>query len=141
MSTNTDLVNRYYDAVNHSRWEEYGELFSADAELEAPGGVIGTGPAAMQAFDAVWRDGAPDFTVRVLHQSDDGTRVASENEALGIHTQTLHLPDGDVPATGAQIGGKYVGLFEIRDGRIVSQRVYFDRLTIAEQLGLLGAPA
>jgi limonene-1,2-epoxide hydrolase len=67
---------------------------------------------------------------------DDGTCVLSENLAEGIQTGPLWTPGGDIPATGREVGGKYVGVFELRDGRIAAQRVYFDRLSILEQLGL-----
>jgi len=135
------LVNRYYDALNHRRWDDYDHLFSADAALEASGAITGTGPAAMRAFDQVWTTAAPDFTITPLTQVAAGSQVISENLAEGTHHGVLALPAGPVPATGSQFGGKYAGVFEIADGKITAQRVYFDRMAVAEQLGLLPAPA
>jgi steroid delta-isomerase-like uncharacterized protein len=136
MSAPTDIVNRYYRAINEGRWDLYDELFTADASLEGPGGVTGTGPAAMRAFDQTWKNAAPDFTVTVLQQVASDGRVMSENTAAGTHTGTLVLPVGEFPATGRPFGSKYVGVFEIDGGRIAAQHIYFDRLVVVETLGM-----
>jgi len=136
-----DLVNRYYRHFNAGELDVYPDLFTADATLEAPGAVTGTGPAAMQAFDGVWREASTDFQVTALVQVARDGSVVSENLAEGTHTGTLVTPAGSFPATGNAIGGKYVGVFEIREGRIAAQRIYFDRAGIMEQLGLIPVPA
>ena len=140
-TTTLDLVNRYYQAVNAADWAAYQDLFTDDASLEAPGGATGSGPAAMVAFDQIWKTAAPDFTVTPLSQVAAGTGVSSENLARGIQTGPLATPAGVIPATGLEIAGKYVGVFEIRGGRIAAQRIYFDRLAIVEQLGMLPVTA
>jgi hypothetical protein len=56
--------------------------------------------------------------------------------AWGTHTDVLTLPAGDVPPTGREFGGKGVGIFEVRDGRLSAQRIYFDRMILVEQLGI-----
>jgi ketosteroid isomerase-like protein len=140
-TTTLDLVNRYYRAVNTADWAAYPDLFTEDATLEGPGGVTGIGVGAMVAFDQVWKTAAPDFAVTPMFQTADGSAVSSENLAHGTHTGPLATPAGEIPATGREIGGKYVGIFEIAGGRISAQRIYFDRMAIAEQLGMLPAPA
>jgi ketosteroid isomerase-like protein len=135
--TETDVVNRYYATLNAADWDSYDELFTPDAALEGFGGVTGNGPDAMRAFDQVWKLAAPDFTITVLTQANRNGLVIGEILAEGTHTALLRLPTGDVPATGLEVGGKGVGVFEVRDGRISAQRIYFDRMIIAEQLGLL----
>ncbi len=42
------------------------------------------------------------------------------------HGQVLTLPAGDLPPTGREFGGKGVGIFEVRDGRLAAQRIYFE---------------
>jgi ketosteroid isomerase-like protein len=128
-------INRYYRAINEADWGVYNELFTPDALLEAPGGVTAAGPAGMQAFDQVWKRAAADFTVTPLHQVSTEEMVLSENLAEGTQTDVLSTPSGDLPPTGRRFGGKYVGVFELRDGKIAAQRIYFDRLIIVEQLG------
>ena len=128
------MVNRYYAAVNARRFDEYDELFATNATLEGPGGVTGIGPDAMRRFDQVWTNASSNFTVTPLVQVADWGRVSSENMAEGTHDGLLVLPAGELPATGGEFGGKYVGTFVVSGGRIVSQHVYYDRMIVVEQL-------
>lgn len=135
MPTPTDIVNRYYQAINEGAWDLYEELFTADAALEAPGGITATGPAAMRAFDQIWTSAFTGFTVTPVNQVASGGAVMSENLVAGVHTGTLVTPGGNLPASGATLDGKYVGVFEVVDGRIAAQHIYYDRMIVVELLG------
>jgi ketosteroid isomerase-like protein len=128
------VVNRYYAAINERRFADYDELFAPHATLEGPGGITGTGPEAMRAFDQVWTNASSDFTVTTLIQVAAGGKVSSENLVEGTHDGLLVVPGGELPATDRSFGGRYVGTFEVADGRIVSQHVYYDRMIVVEQL-------
>jgi ketosteroid isomerase-like protein len=134
MNEHIDLINRYYAAVNERRFDDYDKLFAVDATLEGPGGITGTGPDAMRAFDRVWTNAASDFTVTPLVQLAVDGKVSSENVVEGTHDGLLELPTGDLPATGRTFGGRYVGTFVVAGGRIVSQHVYYDRMIVVDQL-------
>jgi ketosteroid isomerase-like protein len=59
----------------------------------------------------------------------------------GIHDGTLLMPDGsEVPATGQQMDATYFASFEVRNGKIVSEHIHFDRMILAEELHLLPVP-
>lgn len=131
-----DLVTRYYQALGAGDWAAYDELFTPDVELDAFGGVTATGVDAIRAFDQVWKRAAPDFTITLLAAVQDADSVCCEILAWGTQTDALTLPTGEVPATGREFGGKGVGIFGVRDGRLSSQRIYFDRLLLVEQLGI-----
>lgn len=135
-SSPQDLVNRYYQAVNEADWGAYDELFTPDVTLEAPGGVTGVGIETVRGFDGIWKRAAADFTVTPLLQVGTGASVLSENLAWGTQTGVLTTPAGDIAPTGQEFGGKYVGVFEFRDGRISAQRIYFDRMIVVETLGM-----
>lgn len=47
---------------------------------------------------------------------------------------------GDIPPTGRRTEGRYVDVFVIRDGKIVSDHLSFDGMELMEQLGLMPAP-
>lgn len=135
-SSPQDLVNRYYGAINDATWAVYDELFTPDVELEAPGGVTGTGIDVVRSFDQIWKRAAADFTVTPLLQVQSGDSVLSENLAWGTQTDVLSTPVGEIPPTGHEFAGKYVGVFEFRDGRISAQRIYFDRMILVKALGM-----
>jgi len=135
-SSPQDLVTRYYQALSDANWAAYDELFTPDVELEAFGGVTATGVDAVRAFDQVWKSAAPDFTVTPLLRAQNDDSLLCEILAWGTQTEVLTLPAGDLPPTGREFGGKGVGIFEVRDGRLSAQRIYFDRMILVEQLGI-----
>jgi steroid delta-isomerase-like uncharacterized protein len=146
--TAVDVVRRYYAAINARDWSVYEQLFTTDTELAAPGteedGFVRLrGIDAVRGFDQIWATASDDFTVEPLETlaDSDGAVVLSRNAVSMTHTGTLHTPMGDVPATGARIDTTYIGTFHLRDGRIVSQQVYYDQMALALQLGMLPAPA
>jgi ketosteroid isomerase-like protein len=132
--TDTAVVDRYYAAFNARDYAAYAELFTTDAVLEAPGGVTGSGPEAMRALDGGLVAAYSDFTITTLVRYATGGRIVSENIAEGVHDGPFTTPQGDIPPSGNQVGGKYVGVFELRDGRISAQRLYYDRLALVEQM-------
>jgi ketosteroid isomerase-like protein len=85
----------------------------------------------------VWADAARDFRVETKRQFSASGQVASENVAHATHTGVLRTPSGELPPTGRTLAGPYVGLFAVRDGRIVSQTIYFDQVGLMTQLGVL----
>jgi limonene-1,2-epoxide hydrolase len=135
-STSQDLVARYYQALGTANWAAYDDLFTPDVKLEAFGGVTATGIDAIRGFDQVWKRAAPDFTITPLVVAENGDSILCEILAWGTHTEMLNLPTGDISPTGREFGGKGVGIFEVSKGRLSAQRIYFDGLTIVEQLGL-----
>ena len=135
-SSPQDLVTRYYQALSDANWAAYDELFTPDVELEAFGGVTATGVDAVRAFDQVWKSAAPDFTITPLLRAQNDDSLLCEILAWGTQTEVLTLPAGDLPPTGREFGGKGVGIFEVRDGRLSAQRIYFDRMILVEQLGI-----
>ena len=134
MNEHITLINHYYDAINARDFDRYDKLFSPDAALEGPGGHTGIGPDAMRCFDQVWTTASSDFTITPLVQISADGKVSSENAVQGTHDGVLDLPIGAVAATGRPFGTHYVGTFEVADGRIVAQHVYYDRMVVAEQL-------
>lgn len=81
------------------------------------------------------RGALPDAVAEViaLHQDDDV--VVAEIRNHGTHTGTLTLPDGTVfPATGRRLDVRGCEVLRFRDGRIVSCTVYYDALSVADQL-------
>ena len=138
-TTGPTVIDRYYAALNGRDWAAYDEIFTADAVLEGPGGVTGTGPDAMRAFDSGFAAAASDFRLTALTVYAHGDRVAYELQATGTHDGPLATPQGVVDGTGNRLHVKGIGAFELRSGRIAAQRIYFDRLALVEQLA--AAPA
>lgn len=83
----------------------------------------------------------PNRRVTALSWVEDGDTVVVEGEWSGTHSGPLTLPHGsEVPPTGHQLMFRLVAVFEVRDAKTVSHRIYFDQLPVMMQLGLV-APA
>jgi len=79
----------------------------------------------------------PDFHLEFDRVRVAGDVIVSEWTISG----TQEGPLGEFPPTGRAITVSGVALSRVRNGRIVEDRVYLDRLTLMEQLGFeLGMP-
>ena len=118
-------------------FDAYDDMFADDVAFESVGGVSGTGVETVKFFDNIWVNAASDWNIEGIYHLRDGDRVVCHNRASGIHDGTLLLPDeSEVPATGNKVDAKYFASFEVRDGKIVSELIYFDRIILVEQLRL-----
>lgn len=139
---NVDLIVSYYEALNSRDFDAYDDKFAPGVSFKSVGGVTGTGVETVKAFDRGWTTAMSDFTVTGGYHLGDGDRVVCHNIATGTHDGTLLLPDGsEVPATGHRVEAPYFASFEVRDGKIVSEEIYLDRLLLIEGLQLDLAPA
>lgn len=134
-------VQRYYEAFNARDWGAYPDLFTPDAELLVPDSPdrepAVVGPDGMARFDRIWTGGFPDGKIRQLAATSDGVaQVMSENRLTGHHTGALDVPGGTIAPTGRVFDAPYVATFVVRDARIASQHLYYDRMAVAEILGL-----
>jgi ketosteroid isomerase-like protein len=139
---NIDLAVGYYEALNRRDFTFYDGVFTDDVVFEAVGGVSGSGKETVTFFDRIWTTAFSDFHIAGTYHLGDGDRVVCHNRATGTHDGTLVMPDGgEVPPTGRTLDAPFFASFEVRDGRLCHEHIYFDRMLLAEQLGLLPAHA
>jgi predicted ester cyclase len=134
-----DLVTRYYAAFNARDYDAYDQIFAPGAVVEAPGGLTATGPEGHKMFDGIWIGAFPDCRIESRLCVSDGRTVMSENRFTGTHDGDLPLPAGPLPPSGRRFDAKYVGVFEIEDGRVVRQRLHFDQVELLTQLGAVAS--
>jgi predicted ester cyclase len=70
---------------------------------------------------------------RIIAQDDC---VVVEFTGRGTHTGTLATPAGAIPATGRSVTLHLVDVIEFADGKVTSQRNYFDTGSLMAQLGI-----
>ncbi len=66
-------------------------------------------------------------------------QVVLEYTGHGTNTGLLHLPTGDIPATGRWGELRFCDVAKIRNGKISSYHTYYDTMTMLQQLGLVPA--
>jgi len=142
MATIQEITERGISAFNQHDGAALESLCATDVVCTAPGDMTFTGPAQVRAFIESWFRAFPDcvgITKNLLYCGES----TSVEEGLfeGTHDGVFSTPQGDIPPTHRKVHGDYVMITTIRNDRIVSQRLSFDRLQLLEQLGLVPTPA
>ena len=125
-----------WNATDRDGW---AALYTEDVVYEGPGGAHISGLADLKEryFDALVT-AAPDRGSSDVVLIAEGDHVVEQARYVGTHTGTWRNPDGaEIPATGKKIDFPFVGIFQVRDGKISSIRIYYDQVEVLTQLGLM----
>jgi steroid delta-isomerase-like uncharacterized protein len=134
------LVRIHYEGVNSGDMDTAVSVFADDCVNTSPYGTL-HGTEALRQMGEAFAAAAPDNRLEAHHTWEDGDTVVVEGLYTGTHTGPLAGPSGVIPATGRSFSLPYVDIFQARDGRFVSHRIYWDNAAFLAQLGLLPAPA
>ena len=135
---NIEVVRKLGEALTNRDWTAFGNLVAEDCEwTDVPSGHTINGARELVDACRTFTSAFSDFVVQSVTLIGQNNLVANEWSARGTHDGPLPRPDGgrDEP-TGRTFARTGVGIVELLDGRIVRYRDYFDRQTMAEQLGL-----
>ena len=140
MSELQRLVRIHYEGVNSGDLDTAGSVFAGDCENTSPHGTL-KGIDAFRQMGEAFQAAAPDNRLEALRTWEAGDTVIVEGIYTGTHTGPLAGPGGVIPATGRSFSLPYVDIFQARDGRFVSHRIYWDNATLLAQLGVTPDPA
>jgi steroid delta-isomerase-like uncharacterized protein len=122
---NAEAVRRLNRALTERDWAAVRELVAEDCEwTDVPSGEVINGVETLIGLLRTFTAAFPDFRVESATLIAQGDLVASEWSGSGMHA-----------ASGRAFGRTGVGIVELRAGKIVRYRDYFDRQTMTEQLG------
>ena len=135
---NIEIVRKLSDALTNRDWAAFGDLVADDCEwTDVPSGHTLRGRDELIAGCKAFTTAFPDFSVESVTVFGQGQLVANEWRGRGTHLGPLARPDGGHhEPTGRSFERTGVGIVELRAGRIVRYRDYFDRETMTQQLGL-----
>jgi steroid delta-isomerase-like uncharacterized protein len=109
------------------------KLYSDDAQRYDPNQSDPTrGSQEIARYVAEVRTGYPDFKLEISDKIFEDNRLVTHWTCTGTHNGEFQ----GIPATGKRINISGLALARIENGRVAEERVYFDRLTMLEQLGL-----
>ncbi len=141
MGSARDVFKQGQQAFNAHDLDGIINQYSEDAELTGPGGMEVKGRDAIREYTRGWLQGFPDAKLREINVIEAGDIIVEEGIFTGTQTGVFPTPMGDIPPTGKPVEGKFVDIFVIKDGKVVSDHLTFDRLELMEQLGLVPAAA
>ena len=115
-------------------------FLSGDCEfIDVPAGWTSIGPTGYKQLLLFFSEGFPVGEVEVTNVFATEDQAVVELVGRGTNTGPLHLPTGDVPATGRPAELRFCYVMQIRDGKFVSLHLYYNIMTMLQQLGLLPA--
>lgn len=139
---NKAVVRVIFDGFNARDLDRVAAICADDFMLEdLPAGVVLNGPEGMRQWLQVWVDAAPDAHAALDRIFGEGDWVATEHHGTATHTGPLRTPGGVIPPTGGRIDVWFSENYQLRDGKLVRMRVYYDGATVLRQLGLIPEPA
>jgi predicted ester cyclase len=115
---------------------ENRDFVSEEVEYTAPGGVNLRGAEQRSDYYRVWEDAFSDRTTVEDEVIVSGSTVVTESTFTGRHTGVFRIRGLDhIPPTGKDVRVSLLSIQDVKRGRIVSIRWYFDRMEFLEQLG------
>jgi len=139
------LVRSPFDLYNSHQsdpdWlEKLQAVYPADSTFtNVPLGVTLPGSEGVKQQVLFLAGAFPDSSVEITQVIATEDQAVVEFTVRGTNTGPLHLPTGDVPATGRSLELRCCSVFQIRNGKIVSEHIYYDTMTMLQQLGLVPA--
>jgi steroid delta-isomerase-like uncharacterized protein len=138
MADNAQIARSLYEAFNQRDMEQIAAAVAPDGILT----VVGTGEQFVGAegarqYNRMWLEGFPDGKATVESVYAAGDTVVVEFRGEGTHTGTLRTSMGDIPATGRSATLQLCDVYEFENGKVKTQRAYFDSGALMVQLGLL----
>ncbi|MFD5101975.1 nuclear transport factor 2 family protein [Streptomyces albidochromogenes] len=113
------------------------ECFAQDAVAITPDGEV----RGREDIGEYWRqmtDALPDSAYESVSKYEAGDTAIDEGFFTGRNTGPLVLPSGEsLEPTHRDVRVRGCDVATVRDGKIVSYRLYFDQLDFLGQLGLL----
>jgi ketosteroid isomerase-like protein len=141
MASIQELFTRADKAFNEHDRAAMEALCSPDSVLTAPGGMTFKGAQQVCDFLQSWWEAFPDAHTAVQDVHYAGDTFIEEGTFTGTQDGLFHTPMGDIQPTHRPVRGEYISVTRVRDDRIASQHLLFDRLQLIEQLGLVPSPA
>jgi steroid delta-isomerase-like uncharacterized protein len=138
MSEAREVLDRAIRLWNDHDYSGWMELFSDDVELSAPG-FEGSGSEALRMTCSLWKDAFPDNQSRVTSTYVEGDTVVQQAVFEGTHTGTFNAPEqAPIEATNKKLALRHVNICTVRNGKVKSWALYFDRADLMDQLGAGG---
>jgi ketosteroid isomerase-like protein len=129
------VVEGFYDAFNRGDLEATRRFVSDDVENVDPTGVI-RGWEGFRQYIGGFKAAIPDAQLHARTWIESGDMAVVEGMFTGTFTNPLTAPAGDIQPTGKSFELPYAEINQVRNGRIVSHRDYYDQMTFLAVLGV-----
>lgn len=140
-ATNRDVIDKFFTIVDGKQFEKLPEVDAPNIIMKTPMGTVNGidgHKGLLQGFAGAF----PNFKHTTSRCVESGELISCEGVFSGDHTGPLAMPDGSkVPATSKHVEFDYLGIANVKSGKIMELHVYFDNMGFMKQLGLIPPPA
>ncbi|GAC1510885.1 MAG: hypothetical protein NVS1B3_13770 [Candidatus Dormibacteraceae bacterium] len=126
-----------YAAYLADNWDALELLLTDDVVLESPGQPAARGRAAVLAQHRQAKQAIPDIGGKYSDIATAGDIVGGRKLVVGTNTGTILTGGPELPPTGRRIQLPESDWMRIEDGRCAHHWIYYDRMLLLEQLGLI----
>ena len=126
------------DAFNARNGERFKKQLTATVVYDE----IGTNrkfhgaDAWLEAWEQ-WRNAFPDLNGTITNAVASGNTVVQEITWQGTQSGPLSLPGGTIPPSGKRQITRTSLVLVFEDGRVKESRIYFDMLSLLQQIGAI----
>ncbi len=128
---NKEIVKRYFELMAE-RDPAYMELSSEDYLVHFPGGVDIKGRETLKKFQESYFDAFPNLAYFFSDFVAEGDKVAVRYGDTGTHQGVFN----GIQPTGKDFKVTAIGIFRLKDGKIVESWIEGDFLGMYQQLGM-----
>jgi steroid delta-isomerase-like uncharacterized protein len=137
MLTPKELGDKQIAAALSRDWDALRRLYADGVQYVDPDGEVRGSEAAIERLRSQ-EEALSDMRFRIESFVADERRAVAEWVLTATNSDPLTMPDGTtVPATNRMLSVRMTTIYDMRDGRIISERNYWDNLALYTQLGLL----
>jgi steroid delta-isomerase-like uncharacterized protein len=133
MGEAAELARKYLACVDARDAEQARPLLADDYTYTGGDGETRQGPQAAVDVMAMYLGAFEDMSLEIRAIHEAGNVAVTEFIGRGTHTGELQ----GIAPTGKRIEMPICNIIEVRDGKIVAEREYFDQMTLMAQLGLV----
>jgi len=138
MANAESIARQAIEAINRNDMAAYKALIHAEYTYRGPDGQVQRGPDAAVAIVQTYRTAFPDdMSLDIKNIYSAGDTAIVEFTGKGTHNGDL----AGIAPTGRRVEIPIVTILEMRDGKVHTEREYFDNAYMLQQLGLMPAAA
>lgn len=128
------IVREHMDAENRLDFDAAINTFDHPHYELVGGGQIFDGEEQVREYYRASRRAFPDQRNEIISLRIAGDAVITEFWLMGTHEGPLKTPGGEMPPTGKPFRIRMAAFFEFAGEKIAAERIYFDRMSMLEQL-------
>jgi steroid delta-isomerase-like uncharacterized protein len=130
------LARAFFDAVDRRDADQAASFLDQNAEWSLGSMCVRGSEALKQAMQAHFAT-FPDHREEMTNLIAADEWVAVEYVGRGIQQAPFDTPYGQIPPTGRRVELPSCDVYQIKNGKIVQVRTYFDWASLLQQLGVM----